>query len=177
MMKSLIVFIGIVSFLIIDDWQPVRSPDGMLQFQTPIEMRYFRDKALTSIGPIDLHIYKSKSKDSLQNKYTVTYYELPVYLNMESDSMFNEMSEEIVESMLEYPGAELDYSNSIGYKDGFSRTLRITYNDHYVAKTLIKSNGTHLVNAQCFVPKSLSLNRNVDKFLNHIELMNLAQQN
>jgi len=171
------VFIGFFAFLVIDDWNIVRSPDGILQFKSPIEMDYSRNKALTSIGPINLHLYKSQSKDSLQNKYTVTYYELPVYLNMESDSMFHEMSEEIVQSMLDFQGAELDYSNIETYKDGYSRTLRITYNDIYVSKSLIQSNGTHVVNAQCFVPKSLSLNRNVDLFLNGIELLNITHQN
>lgn len=137
-------------------------------------MNYSQDKALTSIGPINLHLYKSQGKDSLQNKYTVTYYELPVYLNMATDSMFIEMSKEIVESMLEYPGAKLDYTSIDPYKNGYSRSTRITYNDHYVAKTVIKSNGTHLVNAQCFVPKSVSLNHSVEKFLKKVDLKNLT---
>ncbi len=170
MVKSLLVFISISSLIFIAEWQIIRSPDGMLQFQTPTEMHYSRDKALTSIGPIQLHIYQSLDKDTLQNKYKVTYYELPIYLNMESDSMFNEMAGQITQSMLEYPGATLDYTQPGQYKDGYQMTSRVTYNDHYVAKSIIQSNGTHLVNAQCFVPKSMSLNYNVDQFLSKVIL-------
>ena len=93
---------------------------------------------------------------------------------MESDSMFNEMSKEVLGSMLEFPGSNLDYTQTDRYKNGYNRTSRITYNDHYVVKTLIQSNGTHIVNAQCFVPKSLSLNYNVDQFLSKVELLTLT---
>lgn len=138
-------------------------------------MRYGTDVAFTSIGDITLNIYKSAQKDSFDTKYSVTYYELPVYLNMESDSMFLEMTEGTVESMLEFTQSELDYSNISEYRNGYMRTSRITYGEHYVSKSIILSNGTHMVNAQCFVPLNQSLNDNVEEFFDNLYLHSLLQ--
>ncbi len=137
-------------------------------------MRGSTDVALTSIGDINLNIYKSVEKDSFDTKYTVTYYELPIYVNMESDSMFRDMTESNIESMLEVNGASLDYSEVESIKDGYKRTFRISYNEHYVSKSVIQTNGTHLVNAQCFVPMDRSLNNNIDLFFDQVVLYNLA---
>jgi len=173
MIKYLIVCLfGLV--LLTDDWYQYRSLDGMMEFRSPVLMRGSTDVALTSIGDINLNIYKSAEKDSFDTKYTVTYYELPIYVNMESDSMFRDMTEVNIESMLEVSGSSLNYSEVESIKDGYKRTFRISYNDNYVSKSVIQTNGTHLVNAQCFVPIDRSLNSNIDAFFDQVVLYNLA---
>ena len=147
----------------------------MLEFSAPVPMLTSQHVSLTSIGDITLNIYKSSEKDSLDNKYSVTYYELPVYLNLESDQMFGEMTQETVDGMLEYPGAILDYSATDKYMHGYTRTLRITYNESYVSKSQIYTNGTHIVHAQCFTPILGSLNDHIDEFFDSVQLHSLMR--
>ena len=173
MIKYLIVCLFGMS-LLTDGWHLYRSIDGMMEFQSPVLMRGDVDVALTSIGDINLNIYKSIEKDSFDTKYSVTYYELPIYINMESDSMFRDMTESNIESMLELSGASLDYSEVQSTKDGYKRTFRISYNDHFVSKSVIQTNGTHILNAQCFVPIDRSLNSNIELFFERVVLYNLA---
>jgi len=173
MIKYLIVCV-FAMVLLTDDWHQYRSLDGMMEFHSPVLMRGDNDVALTSIGDINLNIYKSIEKDSFDTKYSVTYYELPIYINMESDSMFRDMTESNIESMLELNGALLDYSEVESVKDGYKRTFRISYHDNFVSKSVIQTNGTHILNAQCFVPIDRSLNSNIELFFERVVLYNLA---
>lgn len=168
------LFISMLGVVILSsDWIKYTSNDGLLEFETPVTMNYGTDIALTSIGDIELKVYKSSEKDSFDTKYSLTYYELPVYLNMESDSMFIEMSEGTVETMLEYPNSNLDYSTHTPYQNGFKRTFRISYGKYYVSKSVIYTNGTHFVTAQTFSPTLHSLNNNIEYFFDQVKLHSL----
>ncbi len=153
-------------------WYKTQSEDTRLHFNTPVEMKYSINKALTSSGPLLIHRYQSSALDSLDNTYNVVYYRMHEEINIHRDSTFEKLAGGIVDGMLENGGNRLDY---IDYSDVVLQKkakMRLSYDDGKVCNGLILSDGQSMVIAQSFTLKYSSLNDYIDRFLTSVQLVN-----